>query len=401
MSTADRRGFCARLAAAGLAFGAGSARAQAPSAGSPGAETDSERRLRALMSGRAADGDPASPERERERLAWLAKGEAALERLDVAAALAAFERAAGMLHAADAEMGLVRTWMQGGEYRRALAFVAHTAVAHRDAAGGSALYAWLLRVGGQGDASRRMLVDAREKFGPDPILEAASAQLASASPRAAGALLVPPMRAAPYGGAVPRGTRVVASGVLLDEGRAAIAPARALGRANRVWVRDGLGETREARVTRRLPELGLVLLAPSTSKSPAPVMQRAPRDAFPGSIAYVVEQAARDDAVPAWPVLHAGFLGRGDAPSALSPLGVVLPAGPRGGAVFDAAGRLTGVTMVDDGGADRLVPVSRLVDALGPRPLPAPMDGPASARAPLDAIYEAALRATVQVIAAT
>jgi hypothetical protein len=390
MSTADRRGFCARLAAAGLAFGAGS----------PRAETDSERRLRALMSGRAADADATSPERERERLAWLAKGESALERLDVEAALAAFERAAGMRHAADAEMGLVRTWMQGGEYRRALSFVAHTAVAHRDAAGGSALYAWLLRVGGQGDASRRMLTDAREKFGPDPILDAASAQLATASPRATGSLLVPPMRAAPYGGAVPKGARVLASGVLLDEGRAAVAPLRALGRANRVWLRDGLGETREAKVERRLPELGLVLLAPSKSKSPAPVMQRAPRDAFAGSIAYVVEQVARDDAVPAWPLLHAGFLGRGDAPSALAPLGVVLPAGPRGGAVFDAAGRLSGVTMVDEGGADRLVPVSRLVESLGPRRLPAPLDGPASARAPLDGIYEAALRATVQVIAA-
>ena len=81
----------------------------------------------------------------KERAALLDAAEAALARGDTEAALAGFERAAGMLHAPDTEMGLVRSQMQAGQYRRALAFAAHTAGAHLEAPAASALYAWLLR----------------------------------------------------------------------------------------------------------------------------------------------------------------------------------------------------------------------------------------------------------------
>ena len=53
------------------------------------------------------------------------------------------------MHAADTEIALVRGHMQAGDYRRALAFGAHTAGAHLDVVGGSLLYVWLLHAGGQ------------------------------------------------------------------------------------------------------------------------------------------------------------------------------------------------------------------------------------------------------------
>lgn len=60
------------------------------------------------------------------------------------AALALFERAALILHAADIEMGLACTLHAAGEYRRALALGTHIAGAHLDVVGRTALYASLL-----------------------------------------------------------------------------------------------------------------------------------------------------------------------------------------------------------------------------------------------------------------
>ncbi len=91
-----------------------------------------------------------------ERESPLARGEEALARGDVQHALAAFDRAESMRHAADTEMSLVRAHMQAGEYRRALAFAAHMAGAHRDVSASAVLYARLLTIGGQGVAARRV-----------------------------------------------------------------------------------------------------------------------------------------------------------------------------------------------------------------------------------------------------
>lgn len=68
-----------------------------------------------------------------------AAAQAALQDKDKAAA-ATIERAAMMLHAPDTEMGLVRSYMQAGHYRRALAFCAHTAGVHREASVVAALW---------------------------------------------------------------------------------------------------------------------------------------------------------------------------------------------------------------------------------------------------------------------
>ena len=97
----------------------------------------------------------------REREALLAQAERELARGDAASAIGVLDRAAMMLHAADTEMALVRAYLQAGEYRRALAFCAHTAGAHRETAEPSALYAWLLHLGGQSAFARRTLAEAR------------------------------------------------------------------------------------------------------------------------------------------------------------------------------------------------------------------------------------------------
>ena len=77
----------------------------------------------------------------------VAAGEEALRAGDAAAALALFERAAEREHGSDIELGIVRAHMQGGHYRRALAFAAHVARSHEEAEG-SILFAQLLDVGG-------------------------------------------------------------------------------------------------------------------------------------------------------------------------------------------------------------------------------------------------------------
>lgn len=83
---------------------------------------------------------PACKAHETPRLGRVHAGEAALVRGDDDAAQLTYERTAAMQHCADAERSLVRTFMQTGQYRRAMAFVAHTASAHRETAGGAVLY---------------------------------------------------------------------------------------------------------------------------------------------------------------------------------------------------------------------------------------------------------------------
>jgi hypothetical protein len=129
----------------------------------------------------------------------------------------------------------------------------------------------------------------------------------------------------------------------------------------------------------------------------APSAALAPRDPFPGSPGITVEFTPSRTAAPAWPLLSVGFVG---APLGQSPyyrLGIDLSAGPRGGPVLDAAGRLVGLSLPGSGG-DRLVPLSRLRPALGDALTGG--GGPQASRSPLplEQVYETALLASVQVL---
>jgi hypothetical protein len=337
-----------------------------------------------------------------ERGQWLRRGEAALAGGLDEAALLAFERAAAIQHCADSEMGLVRSFMQTGQYRRAVSFVAHTASAHREVAGGAVLYAWLLHAGGQVPAAGQLLATAQARWPGDPLVEQARRALQSPAPVPAGALLAAPLRAAPYArppDASPS-ARLAASGMLLAGGRHALVPWPAVAGAAAVWVRDGLGRTRAAEVVHHAPMLGLAVLRLAGEPDRLDRLPWPARDPFPGSQGFAVEYATPSNAGASWPLLRAGFVGavRQD----WRRLGIDMPPGPRGGPVFDAAGRLIGMAVSATGeGTDLLIPVSVLRRELGawlPAAGEAELPQQAAPAVALDEIYERALPVALQVL---
>jgi hypothetical protein len=358
-----------------------------------------------------------SPARLHQRIELLKTGESALARLDVDAALQAFDQAAMILHAADTEIALVRAYMQGGEYRRALAFGAHTAGAHLDVVGGSALYAWLLNAGGQPAIAQRLLAEAQVRssatrtpvtasdaaapHAASVVLGEVQQQLNSGTPRASGALLALPTRLAPYGRSegLPITARVIGSGVLMQSGKEALVPIALVPRSGKLWLRNGLGQLATAQVIQRLSAIGVARLRLGHALPAAQDLWGAERDAFPGSAGYAIEFVAAPDALPAWPVLRTGFLGGMTGLGSQRQLGIDMPQGARGGPVFDAAGHLMGMSLQGKPGTpDLLVAASTLPPDLRTALAGvAPKD--AGARASVDKIYEISLKTTLQVIA--
>jgi hypothetical protein len=340
-----------------------------------------------------------------QRVALLARAQAELERGEASAALDDFERAAMMLHAADAELGLIRAAMQDGQYRRALAFCAHTAGEHVDDADGGALYAWLLRVGGQPGVAARTLADVRLHAPGDALADAVDRAFATSPPVAAGLLLQPLHRMAPWPvmldvQAPPSATaRFASSAVLVGDGASALVPLAALpARAPaRTWVRDGLGRTTAATVDTRdavLSAHGLARLVLRERLSVGTAHASTSHAPFAGSPGYAMEFGA--DAGPAWPGLSQGFLGSVVNDTDLRRLG--FDAGP-GAAVLDAQGALVGIVSTAANGEARWVPLSAIAPASA-MPAAAPA---APARAGLglvapDEIYEAGLRRVLQVL---
>lgn len=365
------------LVAAGACL-AGSAAAQLPPP-MPGARP-------IVLGGSAPADDPALT-------ALLARAETALRAGDAAQAQADYEQAVARRHAVDIEIGWLRAQLQAGEYRRALAFAAHVAGAHRDAAVGAALYAWLLARGAQPAVARAQLAAAHRRWPGDGALAWVERRLAGDEmPDSATA----PLQLGPWptGAAPPPGARVVAAALRMGPQRV-LAPAGMLcAGAMGCWLRDGLGRTREARVLADPAPPGLAWLDAGPWDD-APLAYRvAPRDAFAGSPAFALgyERGAAD---AAWPVMAAGLIGRVHAGELR--LGVELRAGG-GGPVLDHAGRLVGIAVPGaDGQAEGLVPVSvlgRVVD-VGVDERPAAQ----VARLAPDALYEIGMRVTLQLIA--
>ncbi len=344
-----------------------------------------------------------------ERAALLQAAETALERGTLPTAVLGFEQAAMMLHAADSEMGLVRAWMQAGEYRRALAFCAHTAGAHLDSPAASALYAWLLRIGGQDAFASHVLAQTAERAPADPVLIAVRQAFGFASPTTSAALLATPHRMAPWAtlrgaGQLPPGdAQLVSSGVLLGGGELALVPLSSVANARRLWVRDGLGRTTEAFVD-TVPDAiragGFTALRLSSRLDPSPVAW-APNDPFAGSAGFVIAYAASPAAGPAWPWLGQGFFGAFDGDAGMRKLGMALPAALYGGPVFNAQGQLAGIALLGAANQGRLAPVSMFAAFAranaGAAPPIADGDGTVARIAP-DQAYEHALKIALQVI---
>jgi tetratricopeptide (TPR) repeat protein len=300
-----------------------------------------------------------------QRSALLSRGEAELARGDVAAATDTFERAAMMLHAPDTEMGLVRAYMQAGQYRRAQAFCAHVAGAHLESAPAGALYAWLLRAGGQGAVADRVLRETIERLPQDPVALDVRRAFASPAPVASGLMLQTPHRMAPQA----------------------------------VLAHADLG-------AQPLGSMGVTILRLDAALAAEGMPAVAARDPFAGSAGFAFEYAAMENAAPAWPWLTQGFFGAFQGEAGLRKLGIGIAGSTYGGPVLDAAGRLAGMVLQHSGGGEAvMLPASRWADVLPDAvPVPAPslprqgvVARPGGA-IPADEAYENGLRVALQVI---
>lgn len=330
------------------------------------------------------------------RAALMRRGEAALAAGDATAAREAFERAAQMQHAADIEIGIVRTQMLEGEYRQALAFASHTAGAHRDVAAGAALYGWLLHLGGQHAVARRLLDAARQTQPTDPDLASVGA-LVNPGPDGDAPPALPSFAPRSFGASVPDTARAVGSALLLADGRRAIAPLELVDSAEAIWVRNGLGRTVAARISRRDPESRLALLRLDGALDEVP-SQWAAREAFPGSPAFLAAAGDGRSAQAAWPRLQLGFLGMPSADGARL-LGIPLPQGGAGAPVVDGQGRLVGMAMGPRPDSQpRLASMQSLRSLAGDTGTDPEAPGAAVA---VDEIYERALRNSLQILIGT
>jgi hypothetical protein len=381
---------------------------------SQGQSTTSDTKLRQIM-GRAQAGangsDPATsaayqppktlaPEHATLRNTLLRDAEAALSRRDVIEAEVLFDKAANIQHAADTEIGLVRTYMQAGAYRRALAFGAHTAGVHLDVVGGSALYAWLLQMGGQQAIAQRLLNDTLARQPDSAFMLAVAKQLRSERPLADTSLQIPPTRLAPYGDntGLPKHARVAGSAVLLSDGRQALAPLVLIPASDRVLVRNGLGQLSQARILRRHAGLGVAVLTLEQALPVAGALQSHTGPVFPGSAGYAIEYVANATADAAWPMMSIGFIGAPSGTGKQLTLGIALKDGSGGGPVFDASGRLLGMAVSRNPQRPLdLVSVQDLQTVLG-KPLAPPAPSGVAARAVLDQMYEAGLLTGLQLI---
>lgn len=350
-------------------------------------------RLQRLMQPRQA---PAAQPREAERLALLRRAEAALRAGESETALQQLDEAAALAHAADTELLMVQAQLQLGGYRRALAFASHTAGSHRQEPRALQLYAWLLALGEQTAPATTLVDQGLQAHPEDATLLALRAQLTRLQPGAAAEseASLALSRPAPLLAEGLPPSLSLGSGLLLDQGRLALVPLPAAPEAVRLWVMNGLGRASPAQAIQRFEASGLALLR-LEQPLPAPaLLRRAPRDAFAGSPAALLQHPADPAGRPAWPALHSGFLGRQDAQGRQA-LGITPPQGGRGGPVFDLAGRLIGLS--PDGSS--LLPLSRLEQELGALLRELPVDSSTTVRLP-DQRYEEALPLTLLVLAA-
>ena len=300
-----------------------------------------------------------------------------------------------MRHEPDAELGLVRAYMQAGEYRRALGFAAHAAGAHRDEPAAAALYAWLLWLGGQDGVATALLEQARVDSPHDSSLARVRGLVSGSAASGSGAdvALLPWLAPYPTPIGLAAAARLVGSGVLADEGRLALVPATLTGTASTLWLRNGLGQTVEARVERRDEASGVAVLR-LLSPLPWPADTRAvAREAFAGSPGVALGYRASATPGAAWPLLRQGFFARVPAAVGPRPLGIDAGHATHGGPVFDQAGRLAGMTGTAPDGSAMLIPAAALT-ALGELPLATVPAGPV----PIDAVYERGLRIALQLL---
>ncbi len=330
----------------------------------------------------------------------LEQAEAALDVGDAQAALDAFQQAAAQRHSADIETGLVRAQMQAGEYRRALAFAAHTAGAHPFDGNGVALYGWLLFVGGQPALARTLLGAAAQRLPGDPAVAGTLERIQAVARPSVGP--APPRFRFPVRGAAPgSAARWVGSATLVGDGQLALVPLAWLEEAQAIWLRDSTGGTYRAELLKREPRLGLALLGLMGVEASVKNPSAARREAFAGSPAFAFGHVVPAAGMPPWPVMTLGFLGMPPAVPGARPLGFDLSSSSPGGPVFDSSGRWIGVTLPSADGTSNLVSAAAARAFWEPGDAAGAQADRATPRIAVDELYEVASRMTLQVIVAT
>lgn len=337
-----------------------------------------------------------------QRAERLARAEALLAAGRVADARDAFEQLAQAEHAADIELGILRCQMQAGEYRTALAFAAHAAGAHPQFSAGTAFYVWLLHLGGQHAVALKTLAQAEQRLPGDPALARMRALLGDGGLPVRAALegdeaLAAHQRLTPYalGPAVPADAGVIGAAILFGDRGRAIAPLAVVQGKTDLWLRNGLGRTTRARVSRTDPRIGLALLEADQSLDEV-AAAIAGEEAPPGSPACAFGYPADSARNGAWPRTNLGFLGRWIS-SKVRLLGIDIATGTVGAPVVDLGGNVVGIVVPGDaGGKPRLAGVAA-IRALLDEP-PAAADSAPAANRPLDELYESAMRLALQVI---
>jgi hypothetical protein len=131
---------------------------------------------------------------------------------------------------------------------------------------------------------------------------------------------------------------------------------------------------------------------------PADSLPLAARDPFSGSPGFAIGYPAGPDSTPTWPLMRIGFLGAPRAEPGMLALGITVPEGLRGAAVFDATGALAGLVTGDGHSGYRIALPSRLREFAAPV---ATLQGLAARpRMAPDEIYERAMPRVVQVLVA-
>ncbi|MEL4180579.1 hypothetical protein [Roseateles sp. PN1] len=350
-----------------------------------------------------------------ERLALLQSARLALSQGQAQPALQLLERAALMSHDADTEMLMVLAMLQAGEFRNALNFASHTAGAHKDEPEALALYAWLQALSGQAAYAARIIDAGLQRLPQEAHLRTLQPLIQQLLDGSWTDTATPRPGPAAFGAALPQQAQALGSGLLLNEGRQALLalPDGGLAWANGrpLWLRNGLGQTQMAQLSRgasntstesALAALGLSLLNLDTQLTPPagqPPLRCAARDAFAGSPVAALIYLPDSGTGTAWPAMQLGFVGRMGLVPGQPGLDIALPAQVSAGPVFDQAGRWIG--FAQRGGqsiqqqAASLLPLSALNAALAPM-LDTP---PVQAQAlPLsaDRLYEQCLPLSVQ-----
>lgn len=385
-------------------------------------------RLAAHEHGAEAKGQ--TPPLQTERLALLEGARLALSQGQSQQALQQLERAALMSHDADTEMLRVLAMLQAGEFRNALNFASHTAGAHKDEPEALALYAWLQALSGQAAYAARIVDAGLQRLPQEAHLRALQPLIQQLLDGRWTDISTPRPGPPAFGAALPEQAQALGSGLLLNEGRQALLALPDAGRAwangRPLWLRNGLGQTQRARLSRLsehspatrsssagaltdlsdLSTLGLSLLELDTAMTPPaglPPLSCAARDAFAGSPVAALLYLPGTSSSTAWPAMQLGFVGRLGLVPGQPSLDIALPAQVSAGPVFDQAGRWIGFAQHGEHGVQQqaasLLPLSALNAALAPM-LDTPPVQAQALRLSADRLYEQCLPLAVQAFSA-